>query len=244
MLKFRYLLLVVLASYLITLVLTIPANLVWSQVSPMVRIPGLSVSSVQGQIWKGRANVNWRQQEAQLHWDIKGWYLLLGSLNGDIKVEGMGVAIDSRFDVNFSGFELQALNGYLDDQWINPELTQNRVSFNGRIWMEDLIFQGRWDRLLTDAQGQVRWTGGPVSYPVGRDVHRPEIVPLTASLQTSEQGVQLLVQDPDKNRVVTGLLDHEGWGSLQVYKQLLVLAGEPWPESGRDLILDLKQKVF
>lgn len=244
MLKVRTLIIITLVSYIVTLLVTVPVNLIWRQVAPSVQIPGLEVSSVQGQIWQGSALVSWRQQSANISWTLNGWTLLIGQVSGTVQVKGLGLDVQTHASAGLFGYQLEPISGYVDDRWVNPELTRNRVSVSGRLWLDGLAVKGEWQKLLTLAEGELRWTGGQVSYPVGRSVHQPNIAPLSARVATDEKGIQVLVDGPDQTRILSGLLDTEGWGTLTVYKQLLALAGEPWPEGGRDVVLDLKQKVF
>jgi general secretion pathway protein N len=244
MLKVRTLIIVALVSYLLSLLVTVPASLIWRQLESRIQIQGLEISSVQGQLWQGSAVVNWRQQNAQVNWSLNGWPLLIGRLAGDVNIKAAGLDVASDLSVGLSEFQLESVSGYIDEVWINPELRRNRVAVSGRLWLEQLIVTGEWQTLITQAEGELRWTGGEVSYPVGRAIHSPDIAPLSARVSSNEKGIQLVVSDADQTQVLSGLLDTQGWGTLTVYKHLLALAGEPWPEGGRDIVLDLKQKVF
>lgn len=90
----------------------------------------------------------------------------------------------------------------------------------------------------------MRWTGGVVSYPVGTTTHSPNIVPLIAKFTTVEDKVLLSVNDPDEIPVITGEVTNEGWATVNMHQHLMKVANEPWPESGRDIVFDVKQKIF
>ena len=244
MLKTRYLVLITLLSFIVSLAATVPVSLIWKYVEPYVAIPGVKIAEPQGTLWQGQTQVTWQRETAQASWSISPWSLFLARLSSDIQVSGSGFDVTANAQLGPGGYSLTHVNGYVDDTLINPRLRAFKATLSGRFWLDELAAQGEWEKILTSASGEVRWTGGNVSYPVGRETRNPKIVQLVARLSTVDNVVRLSVEDPDNVPVVSGQVAEDGWATLNVHQHLMKVANERWPDNDRDIVFDMKQKIF
>lgn len=233
--------------YLLSLVFLVPAGWVWQQASAHVSLPPqVQVRQVAGKLWDGEAGVVVADFPLRVEWQLH-----------------MPSAIDLEWPARFSvESSRSALNGNVTIGW--P--ASARLNANGRVAVaefEDLIrrsggamIEGEvmidrlnmaWaDNRVTRAEGLGRWDGGLVTWPMGDQRGQAEFPPMQANMDTTQGGVALTVSEQDgQGPAADATVFWNGMMELRVYKRMVDLAGQPWPDSASpgDVVFRVRQPL-
>lgn len=231
--KLFLLVLLGLCVYLGALVVFVPAGWVWKQASAHVSLPPqVEVQRVAGRVWDGSAGVVVSGFPVRLQWQLD-WPSLTrleqplevslasrqSSVSGDVALGWPASAqVNARGTIAVAEFE---------------ELIRQSggAMIEGNVSIDRLALEWVDDRLVR-ADGVGRWAGGQVSWPMGGQTQQAQFPPMRARLDTVQGGVALEVAEQGGDgpaaqaRILwNGMLD------LQVYKRMIDLAGQSWPDS-------------
>ncbi len=236
--------------YLLSLVFLVPAGWVWQQASAHVPLPALiQVRQVAGRLWDGEAGmivagfplrVDWRLHlpsvtslELPLRISVESSQ---SSLNGDVTIGWPASArLNARGQVAVAEFEelIRQSGGAI----IEGEVTIDRLDM---AWA---------DNRITRAEGLGRWGGGLVTWPMGDQRGQAEFPPMQATLDTvdtSQGGVALAVAEQGgEGPAADATISWNGMMELRVYKRMVDLAGQPWPDSASpgDVVFRVRQPL-
>jgi general secretion pathway protein N len=155
-----------------------------------------------------------------------------------------------------------SLNGNVTIGW--P--ASAKLDANGRVMVaefEDLIRQSggamiegevmidrlnmAWvDNRITRAEGLGRWDGGLVTWPMGDQRGQAEFPPMQATMDTTQGGVGLTVSEQGgQGPAADATVMWNGMMELRVYKRMVDLAGQPWPDSASpgDVVFRVRQPL-
>ncbi len=244
MARLRNLIIVGIVFYLVFLVSMAPVSLIAKTAFKDGAVPGLTINSVQGSIWNGQGSLLYQNNSFNVEWTLSPWAVFLAKAAGETTITTNGAEVSGLFSVSPIGFSLETLNGYLDDQFVNRFTIPFRTTLTGRIWLDDLSASGSWSRLLNEIEGGARWTGGTVGYPMGNRTQKAVLPQMTASFKTEQNVPSVSVSDQTEKLLLTGSIAEDGWGALNIHRQLVELAGQPLPKGQRDVVFEIKEKVF
>jgi len=99
-----------LGCYLLFLLITLPAGLIW-QYAPSKTRQQIQLSGIQGTVWSGSAEQLYYhgQQIGKLHWSMRPWSLLWGNISFHARVKGLAGKVEGQFTL-ISDTELEASN--------------------------------------------------------------------------------------------------------------------------------------
>lgn len=245
--KVILLLLLGLLVYLLALAVLVPAGWVWQQTSGYLSLPPqVQVQQVAGKLWGGEAGVVVAGYPLRVDWRFQTPSLT-------------GLALPLRFSVASSQ---SSLDGSVTIGW--P--AQARLDARGRVAVsefEELIRQSggamiegevsidrlqmAWaDNRITRAEGVGRWPGGLVTWPMGDQRGQAEFPAMEATMDTTSGGVALTVSEQGgAGPAADATVFWNGMLELRVYKRMVDLAGQPWPESASpgDVVFRVRQPL-
>ena len=116
----------------------------------------------------------------------------------------------------------------------------------GNVTIDRLQLEWADDRIVL-ADGVGRWAGGRVSWPMGNQTGQAEFPPMRASIDTTDGGVALVIAEQAGNGpAADASILWSGMMELRVYKRMIDLAGQPWPDSASpdDVVFRVRQPLL
>lgn len=241
--------LVFLLSLLVFLVATMPANILWQRVLaeqiPLQKV-GVKVLGVDGSIWDGKAHVRYRHLEGIVDWEISFAELLTGRIVLNLVADSALGELGITTAISPSSAEINLPKAEIALSQISPFLRRERITLDGVAHINGLNIELEGMRVVS-ASGKGSWSGGQVTYPVGRKVNKRDMPAFYAELGTNDDGViGLGIRDPDASfDVIDATLDKEGVALLQVKRRLLDLAGERARHKNEtDTVFKIKKPLY
>ncbi|RBW48233.1 type II secretion system protein N [Marinobacter sp. F3R11] len=246
--KVLLLLLLGVLVYLGALIVFIPAGWVWQQASPYVSLPAqVQVRQVAGKVWDGAAGVTVAGFPVRVRWQLE-WPSLV-ALEQPVKISLESVQSAVSGDVILGWPENVRLNARGEIAVAEFEELIRRSGgalIEGDVSIERLVLEWADDRIVR-ADGLGRWAGGQVSWPMGNQTGQARFPPMQANMDTTNGGVTLIVSEQTGNGpAADATILRNGMMELRVYKRMIDLAGQPWPDSASpdDIVLRLRQPLL
>lgn len=233
-------------TFLVFMLVFAPAATLWVMARDDVarQVPDLSVLTVDGTVWSGRADIRYREfPPGTLTWDLSAASLLAltADVDGRLVGEGHDVTVDAvatRTDANF------VVQGTIDNAFVNPLSGRYGLTFPGELQLIDIAIASdhHW---LTAADGQINWSGGRVTFASPNGPQSVVLPPLTGQLSLVENNLVLELYD-DTNILLSLSLAQSGWVKVDLMGHLLKTADLPFPASANPdaVILVREEKLF
>ena len=234
--------------YVLALLALLPASVVWQQLRPQIQLPpGVNVTQVSGSWWSGATAAVVGGYPLRLQWQL-GWPRL-----GE-----QSAPIDWQLDSARSELQGKVILAWPDAASVTARGTLVVDEFEalirqsggamiaGSVSVERFKLQWQ-DNRVVSASGLGQWPGGLVSWPMGVNTGQASFPPMQANLEPTNGGLELMIAASNGNgpaamaRLLwTGMLD------LQVYKRMLDLAGQPWPDTAQpgDVVFRVRQPLL
>lgn len=221
-----------------------PASLVRSFVA---EVPGLSVSSLSGTVWRGRAALVYRGLPiGDLAFAFRPVELLRLRVGYSIDLAGERADVSGRAAIGVRSFEVVA-EGTVDFALAAAELARYELSIPGTLALAPLELDGRYGAPLPNARGEVRWNGGTVRYALGGTTREVLLPPLAGFLDSSVGHPQMTVYAvDDPTPLLLAHVQPDGLASIGITKQFTKLIGQPWVGGEEDhaVVLEVSEKLF
>ncbi|HET8849288.1 MAG TPA: type II secretion system protein N [Marinobacter sp.] len=234
--------------YAVTLVVWLPAGWLWQKAAGQVVLPPqVDIRQVSGQLWDGAAGVVVAGIPARIEWQL-GWPDLSGlSLPVSFGVSSSQSRISGLANVAWSGHYDVNARGQIKVAEFESLIRQSGgAMIEGEVMIERFHLAGAPGR-LEQADGLGRWDGGLVTWPMGNDVGQAEFPPMLAMLDTLENGLSLTIQAQEGEGPAADVsILWDGMMEIRVYKRMIDLAGQPWPDSAQpgDVVFQVRQPVL
>ncbi|NMT64760.1 type II secretion system protein N [Marinobacter orientalis] len=233
--------------YLVALVVLVPAGWLWHQASAHIQLPPeIQVGQVSGKAWSGAAGAVVAGYPVTLEWQLGTPSLPGLSLPVVFSVVSSQSSVDGRVSFNREG------NGSLDAKGrLAVAEFGDLIRRSGGALIEGDVIIDRlalaWqDGRITSADGIGRWAGGEVTWPMGDSVGQAEFPPMEATLDSTADGVALVIAEQGGDGPAADVeIRWNGMMDLRVYKRMVDLAGQPWPDSARpgDVVFRVRQAL-
>ncbi|MEC7816461.1 MAG: type II secretion system protein N [Pseudomonadota bacterium] len=246
--KLVLLVLLGLLVYGVMLVVWLPAGWLWQKVAgQLVLPPQVEIRQVSGQLWDGAAGVVVANMPARIEWQLDWPDFSALSLPVSFAVSSSQSNVAGLANVGWSGdYDLNA-RGRITVAEFEPLIRQSGgAMIEGEVVIERLNLSGSSQR-LEQADGLGRWGGGQVTWPMGNDVGQAEFPAMNATLDTLENGLSLTIQAAEGNGpAADASILWDGMMEIRVYKRMIDLAGQPWPDSAQpgDVVFRVRQPVL
>lgn len=176
------------ASYLLFLVLNLPAQHAIGWALPDGSGSPVQLMGINGTIWTGEAEtvVYQKLPLGKVKWSFKPANLLLGRLSYDFELTDTGQKLTGVALTSVTGgYRLQQVEGLLLANRIPQLIGQRQVDLNGRLDLSNLSLNYS-DGRFTSSEGRIRWLDAAVTSPINLQVGD-----LQADLSTDDAGSML-----------------------------------------------------
>ena len=232
------------------LVATLPANIVWYNVlEPYVvhKALGLKVSSVQGTVWSGKAQIDYQRLPFIIDWDVKLSGLLGLKLPLSVDLHSQAGDINIYAEVGLGDAELILRKVDVDLSQLTPLVKTSRIRLDGQLLAKNVraVLQ---NQKLISLVGLASWSGGDIAYPAGREIHERTLPSFHMQSKTDANGeITLGIRDSTATFDVISLrVDTKGVALVKVARRLLDLSDEAWPVNSRetDIVFKVKKAIY
>lgn len=246
----KVLLLVLLAAliYFAALVVWVPAGWLWHQISDRVSLPPqLVVQQVSGRIWDGAAALVIAGHPVRLDWTLDWPSVTDLALPVQVNLASSQSSLSGRGRIGWPDRGVMNVRGTIGVAEFEELIRRSGGAvIEGDVVVERLNVQWVGQRIVS-ASGVGLWNGGLVTWPMGKQTGQADFPPMEAILDSNQGGVIVTVSEQDGDGPAAGVsISWKGMMSVRVYKRMVDLAGQPWPDSARpgDIIFQVKQKLL
>jgi len=246
--KLLGLLLIGLLAYLVVLALRMPAGWLWQQVSAYVRLPPtVQVRQVSGTLWDGAAGLSVAGYPLRLLWQLR-WPQLSGPvLPVDIRLETARSHVQGRLALSPSGSgRFEGQGRILVAEFEDMIRRSGGAMIEGEVELTRLHLVWQKQRLAV-AEGLARWPGGRVTWPMGTQTGVADFPPMLAELASHNGDLSLSIREQGGEGPAADVqLLRNAMMDIRVYKRMVDLAGQPWPDSAQasDVVFRVRQPLL
>lgn len=219
--------------YVGALVALVPAGWLWQQAQGQVSLPPeIRVGQINGQLWNGVAGLSVADFPVRVEWSLGLPSLSALSLPLDFSLSTAESSVRGDALVSWNGAgEVQA-SGVIGVSEFEPLIRRSGGAvIEGDVTIERLNLAWA-DQALTRADGLGRWDGGAVTWPMGNTQGSADFPPMRATLDSSSDGITLVVsEEGGDGPAATADIRWTGMMDLRVYRRMVDLAQQPWPDS-------------
>jgi len=226
----------------------VPAGWLWQQAQGRISLPPeVQVQQLAGQLWGGVANLSVMDFPVRLEWDLGMPSLSALALPVDFSLATAGSTVQGDALVSWQGNGEVHADGTIGVAEFEPLIRRSGGAvIEAEVTIERLNVVWA-DQAITQASGSGRWGGGEVTWPMGNRRGRADFPPMRATLDSNPDGITLVVSEEggDGPAAVadirwTGMMD------LRVFKRMVDLAQQPWPDSARpgDVVFRVRQPLI
>jgi hypothetical protein len=235
--------------WVVSLLITMPANFVWQRLPEinqhLARI-GLSVVDMEGTVWRGKALLRYQTLHGLLSWDVHVLSMLRMRLPVDVHLKSDAGEAALLLELTRTGQRLQIPRAELELARLSPLLKPQRVTLDGQLLVLDVEFM--FTRQVVDyVAGQLSWSGGKIGYPAGRQVRERTMPPFEGLLSMQEDQAHFGLREAGgRFDLVEATLNRDGEAMARVKGRLFELAQEPLPGNygEQDSVFKVKQKIL
>ncbi|EDM45939.1 type II secretion system protein N [Marinobacter algicola] len=234
--------------YLVALVVLVPAGWLWHQASGYVALPPeVQVSQVSGRVWSGTAGVVVAGYPVRLEWRL-GMPSVSGlSLPVGFSLSSSQSSVDGNVSLGWQGAGTLSASGHLAVAEFEDLIRRSGGAvIEGDVTVDRLALSWQ-DNRVTQADGVGRWAGGQVTWPMGNNIGQAEFPPMLATMDSTSDGVALVISEQGGNGPAADAeIRWNGMMELRVYKRMIDLADQPWPDSASpgDVVFRVKQPLI
>ena len=233
--------------YIGALVYLVPAGWLWQQAKPHITLPPeIQVRQINGQLWNGAASLMLAGFPVQGKWQIGMPSMTELSLPIDFNVATGASRVSGSAQIDWQGAgEMQATGSVLVSDFESLIRQSGGAVIEGSVSIDRLNLAWA-DQQLTQADGLGRWAGGTVTWPMGNRQGQAEFPPMRATLDSSNEGVNLVVaEEGGEGPAAAATIRWTGMMDIRVYKRMVDLAQQPWPNSASpdDVIFRVRQPL-
>jgi len=226
--------------FLLVLVARAPAGILRTALDSTGRATLLDVS---GTLWNGAGELLIeRQPWGSVSWDLQPVTLLQGRLRYHVGLSGADHQLEGDVDLMPGGSRLN-LSGDVGAGAVNPWLRPYDITLSGTFTLSNatLTLDGR---VPSGADGEITWTGGPVTYRLSGTTSTGNLPEMTALLGPGPEAV--VFPTGGQTPLLQMSLEENGFAKVGVTKLLTKLLNSPWPGADPDhaVVLEVEEQVF
>lgn len=234
--------------YLVALVVLTPAGWLWQQASAHVQLPPeIQVRQVSGKAWAGAAGAVVAGYPLRLEWHLGMPSVAELSVPVSFSLVSSQSSVDGRVSLGWQGSgTLSARGEVVVAEFEDLIRRSGGAVIEGDVAIDELLLSWQ-DGRITAADGVGRWAGGQVTWPMGDRVERADFPPMRATLDSTPEGVKLVVSEQEGDGPAADAeIRWNGMMDLRVYKRMVDLAGQPWPDSAGadDVVFRVRQPLI
>lgn len=238
-----------LLSLLVFLVLTVPLHFVWPYLKPELgRLP-VSIQYVAGTIWNGQLQAKERQLgEIQLDWTVSPWSIFALAPAAELSLSNDQLNLEGEVKVSLDQVvELNNFQGYLDIELMKSALKRDRVEVAGELELSGLnAVWNQQEKSLGGLTGQLIFSGGPASFPMGRKITSVDVPLLVGQMHMEGDQAVLDIMDEAQLELGQAFLKPDGWGGVAIRRRFIDAVGQTWPQKANEdtIIFEVSRKIL
>lgn len=225
----RFWLIITVVLLALFIALQVPASWLLRKFAPNMR----QFHNVSGNIWQGQADWSYQQLNGTVQWTTRPWEVLRLRMASHLVIRSGQTQLEGVVSYGIGKkIYLQHINGK-----ISPETLMTLVHWQwpaNSIQINDLTMQYQRGTGFQDAQGDLSWAGGSLSYPMQQRWERIEIPPITGQVAAEQQKLKLAVKDSQKQRMMDFAVGSDGMLDVQVTQRFLLNAPSYQGKAGLD----------
>lgn len=240
--------LIAVVCYLVTLLATVPLNLVWSQLKPHAENLPFQVRQVSGTVWSGQSTINMPQVgNVQANWQLLPSLLLFTESELRLTVQAQGLDLKAKVFVDTEQVRFEQTSGHLNSQLLRPALAAARVKLAGDFELTNFQLTANYKQPeILAAQGRILYSGGDVSFPIDGKMISSTVPLIIGDIQQQEDKVTLELVSEEQLSLGQGFLKPDGWAGIAIKRRFLDTIGQQWPGKANedDVIFEVSEKVL
>lgn len=247
----RWLLLLGLLTFLITLLITMPLHFVWRYLEPQLQGLPVQVTQVRGSIWQGNARLLVPQLSElgaiQGHWQVQPWSLFRAKLQVQLDLETSDLRLQLPLTLAPNQIAIDAGHGYLDLVALKPILARERGSAEGAVELQRLQAKVALDPVLIETMaGQLTYTGGAVSILIDNKPVNSSMPPLLGQLTNADGQTKLQASTIEGLSLFDAFIKDDGWAGIIIKRNFIDALGQTWPMQAEpdDVVFEVSRKVL
>lgn len=234
--------------YLVALVALIPAGWLWHQASAHIQLPPeIQVRQVSGKAWSGAAGAMVAGYPVLLEWQLGAPSLSELAVPVGFSLATSQSSVNGRVNLGWQGSGTLDASGRLAVAEFEDMIRRSGGAvIEGDVAIDQLELTWE-DGRITGADGVGRWAGGRVTWPMGNTVGRADFPPMRATLDSTAESIALVVAEQSGGGPAADAeIRWNGMMELRVYKRMVDLAGQPWPDSASpdDVVFRVRQPLI
>jgi general secretion pathway protein N len=233
--------------YVGALLVLVPAGWLWQQAQSRIALPpDVRVNQIAGQVWDGAAGLSVAGFPVRVEWSLGAPSLSSLALPIDFSLATADSSVRGDALVSWPGSGELHASGVIGVAEFEPLIRRSGGAvIEGDVTIDRLNLAWS-DQALTRADGLGRWGGGTVTWPMGSSQGRADFPPMQTTMDSTSDGIALVVSEQggegpaaNANIAWTGMMD------LRVYKRMVDLAQQPWPDSASpdDVVFRVRQPL-
>lgn len=233
--------------YVGALIALVPAGWLWQQAQGRVALPPeVQVNQIAGRVWDGVAGLSIAGFPVRAEWSLGAPSLSSLALPIDFSLSTAASSVRGDALVSWQGNGELHASGVIGVAEFEPLIRRSGGAvIEGDVTIDRLNLAWS-DQALTQAGGLGRWGGGAVTWPMGNSQGRADFPPMRATLDSTSDGIALVVsEEGGEGPAAVADIRWTGMMDLRVYKRMVDLAQQPWPDSARpdDVVFRVRQPI-
>ena len=207
----------------------------------------LQLHAPSGSLWSGRGQLVAAGVElGELRWTLRPHALLRGCIGLGVQLDGPDTRLMAEFELGVKSSSLTQLNGAVSKALLTRAANHYDVDLQADLMLQHVTIHAT-RALVTDASGDLSWTGGHVNYVLNGQSYAAEIGPLHGRLSAPAGRLRLDVfTQATHAQALRFTLSADGWGSAAVTRQFMGSVGFPWrgTAAANEFVLEVQEHLF
>lgn len=244
--------LVALLSFICFVAVFAPANIVLKSVRSQVTasVPGLSITEINGTIWQGTAQLQYRNFPISLlQWELSALPLLAQRVDVSVNISGTDHALTGNITAEQDHLLLENIEGNIDGEYINVVSVPLGLTLSNQLTFTDLSLASDMQQ-VSHIAGLIHWPGGSITARNGTDTQQFSLPSLQGTLSSQDDAsgspVSHLSVSHQNQPILNIGLTQSGWVKVIVLGRLFELANIATPADTRagDTVLEFEEKIL
>lgn len=235
---------IALITFVLCLALLAPASIVKNAVE---RVDGLTLSELSGTLWSGSGTLNVQGQPlGALTYRFKPLDLLLLRATYEAHLSSPTLDLNALASASLRAATVEA-SGHVDAAALRALLSDYDMDIGGAFDSDGVHVVRAWDAAVPNVDGELRWTGAPVTYRLGNVTHQVRLPALAGFIDSSAGAPEMTAYEVDHDTpLMLARVGADGWVTIGITKRFTQLLGQPWQGSDADhaVVLEVQEKLF
>ncbi len=211
-------------------------------------IEGVDLSQPRGTVWNGQAAVRIRDISlGTLDWRFKPLSLFLFEPAYNWSLHAVTHELQGTIAFDFEHTHIEVA-GASEAAPLDSFLSRYDIATSGSFDVHPTRLKVDAQGMLLSADGQIDWSGGPVSYILGGVLYDRQLPPMTVYLDAGDSALPrgVLFEQGGSIPLAFANLAEGGRARVGITKRFTKLLGDPWPGSDADhaVVLEVEEQFF